>query len=82
MLAHHSGGTGDFFGPEYDAQSPVAGKPMPTMALFGARAPQFIPGSRDAYSNYGYLLLGNIIEKVSGQSFTAMSPRIFSRQRE
>ncbi|MFC7647617.1 serine hydrolase domain-containing protein [Streptosporangium lutulentum] len=29
----------------------------------------FAPGSRYAYSNYGYMLLGRIVEKVSGQSY-------------
>lgn len=31
----------------------------------------FDPGSRYAYSNYGYCVLGRIIEKVSGQSYEA-----------
>ena len=29
----------------------------------------FDPGVRDAYSNFGYCLLGRVIEKVSGQSY-------------
>lgn len=32
---------------------------------------QFDPGSRTAYSNVGYLVLGLIIEKVSGQDYLA-----------
>ncbi|MFG3439402.1 serine hydrolase domain-containing protein [Nonomuraea sp. NPDC047897] len=35
----------------------------------GSRALDFDPGSRFAYSNYGYLLLGRIVEKVSGLSY-------------
>ncbi|WP_240973817.1 serine hydrolase domain-containing protein [Nonomuraea composti] len=31
----------------------------------------FTPGSRYAYSNYGYLLLGMIVEKVSGMTYEA-----------
>jgi N-acyl-D-amino-acid deacylase len=31
----------------------------------------FDPGSRDAYSNFGYCVLGRIIEKVSGQPYEA-----------
>ncbi len=30
---------------------------------------QFDPGSRSAYSNFGYVVLGRVIEKVSGRSF-------------
>jgi CubicO group peptidase (beta-lactamase class C family) len=37
--------------------------------LYGNRAPEFEPGSRWEYSNYGFILLGAIIEKVSGQSY-------------
>jgi N-acyl-D-amino-acid deacylase len=32
---------------------------------------QFDPGSRYAYSNFGYCLLGRIIERVAGQSYEA-----------
>ncbi|MEU8105911.1 serine hydrolase domain-containing protein [Nonomuraea muscovyensis] len=35
----------------------------------GNRPLDFDPGSRFAYSNYGYLLLGRIVEKVSGMSY-------------
>ncbi|MEO3868894.1 serine hydrolase domain-containing protein [Nonomuraea sp. B12E4] len=34
-----------------------------------ARPLDFAPGSRYAYSNYGYMLLGMIIEKASGMSY-------------
>jgi uncharacterized protein (TIGR03437 family) len=30
---------------------------------------QFTPGSRYAYSNFGYLLLGRVVEKVSGKNY-------------
>ncbi|MGV9778921.1 serine hydrolase domain-containing protein, partial [Streptosporangium sp. NPDC003464] len=35
----------------------------------GGRPLDFAPGTRMAYSNYGYMLLGRIIEKVSGTSY-------------
>ncbi|MFI6326461.1 serine hydrolase domain-containing protein [Nonomuraea sp. NPDC050556] len=47
----------------------------------------FDPGSRYAYSNYGYMLLGRIIEKVSGQSYESyvrtklLTPAGISRMR-
>jgi N-acyl-D-amino-acid deacylase len=31
----------------------------------------FVPGERYAYSNFGYCLLGRVIEKLSGQSYEA-----------
>ena len=39
------------------------------MKLYGSRAPNFPPGSRFEYSNYGFVLLGAIIEAVSGESY-------------
>ncbi|GAA5069986.1 N-acyl-D-amino-acid deacylase [Thermocatellispora tengchongensis] len=35
----------------------------------GARPLDFTPGSRMAYSNYGYMLLGRVVERVSGRSY-------------
>ena len=37
--------------------------------LNGSRAPDFPPGSKFDYSNYGFILLGAVIERVSGQSY-------------
>ncbi|WP_433443440.1 serine hydrolase domain-containing protein [Nonomuraea sp. CA-141351] len=39
------------------------------MEFTTGRKLDFAPGSRYAYSNYGYMLLGRIIAKVSGQSY-------------
>ncbi|PYQ07717.1 MAG: hypothetical protein DMF82_03155 [Acidobacteria bacterium] len=69
QLLTHTGGTGDFFGPEFDAHRLELRTLQDYVKLFGARGPAFEPGSRWAYSNYGMLLLGVIIERVSGQSY-------------
>jgi CubicO group peptidase (beta-lactamase class C family) len=37
--------------------------------LNGARAPAFAPGTRSQYSNYGYLLLGALIERITGETY-------------
>lgn len=37
--------------------------------LNGTRPPAFPPGSKFDYSNYGFILLGAVIERVSGQSY-------------
>lgn len=43
------------------------------------KSPQNKPGEQFAYSNTGYLLLGKVIEKVSGQSYAKfMQQRIFT----
>jgi D-alanyl-D-alanine carboxypeptidase len=71
-LLSHTGGTGDI---------PVPGEPeflknrltlkthADYVAMFGSRAPIFEPGTEYRYSNYGMVLLGAIIERVSGQSY-------------
>jgi CubicO group peptidase (beta-lactamase class C family) len=68
-LLTHSGGTGDIFGPEFDAHRLQLQEHSDYVKLFGARAPQFQPGSEDRYSNYGYVLLGALIEAASGESY-------------
>lgn len=37
--------------------------------LNGNRPPAFPPGSKFDYSNYGFILLGAVIERVSGQTY-------------
>jgi len=68
-LLSHTGGTGDFFGPEFDKYRLELKTHEDYVKLYGSRPVRFEPGSRFEYSNYGFLLLGNVIEKVSGQSY-------------
>jgi len=68
-LLTHTGGTGDIFTPEYFARRLEVKTPKDYVALFGARAPRFAPGARQEYSNYGFMLLGRIVEVVSGRSY-------------
>ncbi len=68
-LLTHTGGTGDFFGPEFDKHRLQLRTLQDYITLFGKRGPQFKPGSRFEYSNYGFILLGAVVEKVSGQSY-------------
>jgi CubicO group peptidase (beta-lactamase class C family) len=35
----------------------------------GTSEPEFVPGEKMNYSNYGYILLGKLVEKVSGRSY-------------
>jgi D-alanyl-D-alanine carboxypeptidase len=68
-LLTHTGGTGDIFGPEFDARRLTLRDPKDYVALFGARGPLFAPGTRSEYSNYGFILLGRIVETASGTSY-------------
>lgn len=68
-LLTHTGGTGDIFGPEFEKHRLQLQKQDDYVALYGNRAPEFPPGSEDSYSNYGYVLLGAVIEAVTGQSY-------------
>jgi CubicO group peptidase (beta-lactamase class C family) len=68
-LLSHSGGTGDFFGPEFDRHRLELRTHEDYIKLFGARPVRFEPGSRFEYSNYGFLILGAVIDKVSAQSY-------------
>jgi CubicO group peptidase (beta-lactamase class C family) len=56
--------------------SAALGKPGPASAgdvvVFMMGQPlQFDPGSRDSYSNFGYCVLGRVIEKVTGETYMA-----------
>ena len=68
-LLTHTGGTGDFFGPEFDAHRLELRTLQDYLDLFGKRGLEFEPGTRRAYSNYGFVLLGALVERVSGQSY-------------
>ena len=68
-LLTHQGGTGDIFGPEFNAHRMELRTLNDYVALYGKRAPAFEPGSRWAYSNYGMVLLGVVVERVSKQSY-------------
>ena len=68
-LLTHTGGTGDIFGPDFDAHRLELHTMDDYVTLYGQRDLAFAPGTRWTYSNYGMLLLGVVIERVSGQSY-------------
>lgn len=77
-LLSHSGGTGDFFGPEYEKHQAELKTPSDYIRVFGARDAAFTPGSRWAYSNFGFMLLGAIVEQVSAIPWEAcVGARVF-----
>ena len=68
-LLTHSGGTGDIFGPEFERKRLELKTHADYLRLYGKRGLDFEPGSQQRYSNYGFVLLGAIIEKLSGASY-------------
>jgi CubicO group peptidase (beta-lactamase class C family) len=68
-LLTHTGGTGEIFGPEFAARRKEMRTLQDYVKVFGSRPPLFEPGSKFRYSNYGMILMGVIIEKVTGGSY-------------
>lgn len=68
-LLTHTGGTGDIFGPEFVKNRLTLREHSDYVKLYGSRGLTHEPGAEQQYSNYGFVLLGAIIEKVSGMSY-------------
>lgn len=63
-------GIGDFFGPKFESTPKTKIRSINDyLPLFASEALAFEPGTKRAYSNGGYIVLGAIIEKVTGQSY-------------
>lgn len=70
QLLDHRGGVGDIFGDLYRSTPKEKLRTINDfIPLFSAKPLAFEPGTKQQYSNGGYVLLGAIIEKVSGQSY-------------
>jgi CubicO group peptidase (beta-lactamase class C family) len=65
----HTAGTGDIFGPEFDKHRLELKTHDDYVNLYGARDLEFEPGLRWQYSNYGFVLLGAIIESITKQTY-------------
>jgi CubicO group peptidase (beta-lactamase class C family) len=68
-LLTNTGGTGDIWGEAFDQHRLELRTLADYVKLFGDRPLRFEPGSRWEYSNYGFILLGRIIEVASGESY-------------
>ena len=68
-LLTHTGGTGDIFGPQFTAHRSELRTTDDYLRLYGTRGLQFEPGARHVYSNYGFMLLGAVIERLGGTSY-------------
>ena len=68
-LLTHTGGTGDIFGAQFNANRLQLREIDDYLQLYGTRSLMFTPGTQHVYSNYGFMLLGAVIERVSGMRY-------------
>jgi D-alanyl-D-alanine carboxypeptidase len=72
QLLHHTSGIADLYTPLRDTLNvQTARRWTPQEVLAGVGGPWFAPGAGWAYSNTNYVLLGMIVERVTGNSFSA-----------
>jgi D-alanyl-D-alanine carboxypeptidase len=68
-LLTHTAGLGSYWNDKFMAQREKMLSVAAHLPLFSSEPPAFPPGEKFQYSNAGYMLLGAIIEKVSGQDY-------------
>ena len=69
QLLTHRSGLGDYLRPENRDQIRAAKTATDLLPLAIKGGPAFKPGSRQQYSNSGYIVLGAIIETLSGRTY-------------
>jgi len=79
-LLTHTSGIPSFTGfADYAQTEPFETTPEKLVARFRDKPLEFAPGEKWNYSNSGYVLLGYLIEKISGQSYaTFVQENIFT----
>ncbi len=79
LLTHTSGIPSFTSFPDYRQTEPFETTPEKLVARFRDKLLEFAPGEKWSYSNSGYVLLGYLIEKISGQSYaTFVQENIFT----
>jgi D-alanyl-D-alanine carboxypeptidase len=68
-LLTHTGGTGDIFDDDYLEYRLKLRTHDDYVAYFGKRDPVHAPGAEWRYSNYGFVLLGAILERATGKTY-------------
>lgn len=69
LLLDHRSGIGSFWNEEYLRRRAELRSVEDYLALFQRDSLLFAPGTNQTYSNGGYVVLGAIIERVSGKSY-------------
>ncbi len=76
-LVHHTGGIMDMYAAMMDSgmniYDPIDAEEA--IAVLASKPLDFAPGERWSYSNGGYFLLAQIVERASGMSFTEFTTR-------
>ena len=70
VLTHTSGIPSFTSFPDYESTEATPTTPEKLVARFKDKPLDFQPGEKWSYSNSGYVLLGYLIEKISGQSYS------------
>jgi len=68
-LLTHTAGTGDIFGPDFEKNRLTLREHGDYLKLYAERPLLHPPGAEWRYSNFGYVLLGAIIERVTGTTY-------------
>ncbi len=77
QLLHHAAGVADFFGGEFTAMAKDKFRSNADYYNFISRLkPLFAPGEARQYCNGCYIVLGAIIERISGVSYETYSRKI------
>ena len=80
LLTHTSGIPSFTEFPDYNATQAIPTTPEKLVARFRDKPLNFQPGEKWEYSNSGYVLLGYLIEEVSGQSYSQfVQDNVFTR---
>lgn len=69
LLTHTSGIPNYTRFPGFQASEAIFTTPEQLVSLFLSKPLDFAPGEKASYSNSGYILLGYLIEKISGESY-------------
>jgi CubicO group peptidase (beta-lactamase class C family) len=78
QLLSHTSGLGSYWNERFAKKRGEIRTVSDYLALFSDEKPAFAPGSRFEYSNAGFIVLGAIVEKVTGRSyFEHVKKRVF-----
>jgi CubicO group peptidase (beta-lactamase class C family) len=76
LLTHTAGAGGiDLFGVEHAANRARVRTVSEMVALHSGRPPEFEPGTRQEYGNFGYVVLARMVEVVTGEDYESYLAR-------